>query len=36
MNGERAVMTFSDAPYNVDFKGSMSNTTVNGVMVKHK
>ena len=36
MNGEKAVMTFSDAPYNVDFKGSMSNTTVNGVMVKHK
>lgn len=36
MNGEKAQMTFSDAPYNISFKGSMSNTTVNGVMVKHK
>ena len=36
MNGVKAQMTFSDAPYNISFKGSMSNTTVNGVMVKHK
>ena len=36
MNGIKAQMTFSDAPYNISFKGSMSNTTVNGVMVKHK
>ena len=36
MNGEKAQMTFSDAPYNISFKGSMSNTTVNGIMVKHK
>jgi len=36
MDGEMADMTFSDAPYNVDFKGSMSNTTKNGVMIKHK
>jgi site-specific DNA-methyltransferase (adenine-specific) len=36
MNGVKVQMTFSDAPYNISFKGSMSNTTVNGVMVKHK
>ena len=36
MDGEKAQMTFSDAPYNVDFKGSMSNTTKNGVLIKHK
>jgi len=36
MNGERADMTFSDSPYNVDFNGSMSDTTKNGVMIKHK
>ena len=36
MNGVKAQMTFSDAPYNISFKGSMSNTTVNGIMVKHK
>ena len=36
MNGVKAQMTFSDAPYNISFKGSMSNTTINGVMVKHK
>ena len=36
MNGVKTQMTFSDAPYNISFKGSMSNTTINGVMVKHK
>ena len=36
MNGVKAQMTFSDAPYNVDFQGSMSNTTRNGIMIKHK
>ena len=36
MGNTKAQMTFSDAPYNISFKGSMSNTTVNGVMVKHK
>ena len=36
MNGNKAQMTFRDAPYNISFKGSMANTTVNGVMIKHK
>lgn len=36
MVGNKAQMTFSDAPYNISFKGSMSNTTKNGVMIKHK
>lgn len=36
MNGIKTQMTFSDAPYNISFKGSMSNTTINGVMAKHK
>lgn len=35
MQGEKAQMTFSDPPYNIAFKGSMSNTTKNGVMVKN-
>jgi DNA modification methylase len=36
MNGEKADMVFTDPPYNISFSGSMSNTTVDGVMVKHK
>lgn len=35
MNGVKAQMTFSDAPYNIAFKGSMSHITINGVTVKH-
>lgn len=36
MDGAKAKMTFSDPPYNVNFQGSMSNTTKNGIMIKHK
>jgi len=36
MNGEKADMVFTDPPYNLSFKGSMSNTTKDGVMIKHK
>ena len=36
MNGEKADMVFTDPPYNISFSGSMSNTTKNGIMVKHK
>ena len=36
MNGEKADMVFTDPPYNISFSGSMSNTTKDGVMVKHK
>lgn len=36
MNGEKADMVFTDPPYNIAFSGSMSNTTKDGVMVKHK
>lgn len=35
MNGEKADMTYSDPPYNIGFKGSMSNTTKDGIMIKH-
>lgn len=36
MDGNKADMCFTDPPYNIDFKGSMSKTTKDGVMVKHK
>jgi len=36
MDGEKADMVFTDPPYNISFSGSMSNTTKDGVMVKHK
>lgn len=36
MNGAKADMVFTDPPYNISFSGSMSNTTKDGVMVKHK
>lgn len=36
MNGEKADMVFTDPPYNISFSGSMSNTTKDGVMIKHK
>ena len=36
MNGEKADMVFTDPPYNISFSGSMSNTTKDGKMIKHK
>lgn len=36
MNGQKADMVFTDPPYNISFSGSMSNTTKNGVMIKHE
>lgn len=36
MDGEKADMVFTDPPYNLGFGGSMSNTTKDGVMIKHK
>ena len=36
MDGEKADMVFTDPPYNISFSGSMSNTTKDGVMIKHK
>jgi len=36
MDGKKADMVFTDPPYNISFSGSMSNTTKDGVMVKHK
>jgi DNA modification methylase len=36
MNGQKADMVFTDPPYNISFSGSMSNTTKDGVMIKHK
>ncbi len=36
MNGEKADMVFTDPPYNLSFGGSMSNTTKDGIMIKHK
>jgi DNA modification methylase len=36
MNGEKADMVFTDPPYNISFSGSMSNTTLDGKMIKHK
>jgi DNA modification methylase len=35
MNGEKADMVFTDPPYNIGYKGTMSNTTVNGIEVGH-
>ena len=35
MNGEKADMVFTDPPYNIGYKGTMSNTTINGVEVSH-
>lgn len=36
MNGQKADMVFTDPPYNISFSGSMSNTTKDGKMIKHK
>ena len=36
MDGQKADMVFTDPPYNISFSGSMSNTTKNGKMIKHK
>ena len=36
MNGQKADMVFTDPPYNISFSGSMSNTTKDGEMIKHK
>ncbi len=36
MDGKKADMVFTDPPYNIGFGGSMSNTTVDGKIVKHK
>ena len=36
MDGKKADMVFTDPPYNLGFGGSMSNTTKDGKMVKHK
>ena len=33
--GEKAEMVFTDPPYNIGYKGTMSRTTVNGVQVGH-
>lgn len=35
MDGEKADMVFTDPPYNISYKGTMSNTTINGVEVGH-
>jgi DNA modification methylase len=35
MDGQKANMIFTDPPYNIGFGGTMSNTSKNGVMVKH-
>jgi DNA modification methylase len=35
MDGQRPDMVFTDPPYNIGFGGTMSNTSKNGVMVKH-
>jgi DNA modification methylase len=35
MDGQKADMVFTDPPYNIGFGGTMSNTSKNGVMVKH-
>jgi len=35
MNGEKADMVFTDPPYNIGYKGTMSNTTINGIEVGH-
>ena len=36
MNGQKADMVFTDPPYNIGFKGTMSSTSVNGEMVPFK
>jgi len=36
MDGKKADMVFTDPPYNLSFGGSMSNTTLDGKMIKHK
>ena len=36
MNGEKADMLFTDPPYNIGFKGTMSSTSVNGEIVPFK
>ena len=35
MNGTKADMVFTDPPYNIGYKGTMSNTTINGLEVGH-
>jgi len=32
---QKADMVFTDPPYNIGFKGTMSNTSKNGIMIKH-
>jgi len=36
MNGEKADMVFTDPPYNIGFKGTMSSTTLNGEIIPFK
>jgi site-specific DNA-methyltransferase (adenine-specific) len=36
MNGQKADMVFTDPPYNISFKGTMSSTSVNGEIVPFK
>ena len=36
MNGEKADMVFTDPPYNIGFKGTMSSTSVDGKIVPFK
>jgi DNA modification methylase len=36
MNGEKADMVFTDPPYNIGFKGTMSSTSVDGKIVNFK
>jgi DNA modification methylase len=36
MNGEKADMVFTDPPYNIGFKGTMSSTSINGEIVPFK
>jgi site-specific DNA-methyltransferase (adenine-specific) len=36
MNGQKADMVFTDPPYNIGFKGTMSSTSVNGEIVPFK
>jgi DNA modification methylase len=36
MNGQKADMVFTDPPYNIGFKGTMSSTTVDGKIVGFK
>lgn len=35
MQGEKADMVFTDPPYNINFQGTMSNTSKNGLLIPH-